>query len=222
MKQTKIVFLFAVIVIFVGACSPDENSDEINEEINEWKNEEKIELPDGTVLMRIGNHDYLTFVYGETRWMVQNSKEGTYSGIAYGRDAKGKAVGSFANSTDIYDGQENGYYYTVDQAASACPSGWGLPTKDEWDSMWQIMRAGTDGTHIWWYGAKGIQQGAFAGSFFYSHDGWEGFGYYGAYMLKPSVVHGITWKWVGVTMSATGFTWNDDNPLWCSVRCVQR
>jgi uncharacterized protein (TIGR02145 family) len=207
MKQTKHVFLLAIVVMLVGACGSDENS---------YENREQ---PDGSVLMRIGKHDYLTFMYGDTRWMVENSKEGNYSGKAYGRDANGNAIGSFDNDTDIYDGQENGYYYTVDQATSACPSGWSLPTYEEAETLKLLLLSAPDDSRKWWEGAKGTLFGAYAGVAGGEQIQWGCYGTSGHWFCKMET------EIRGFSLTLAGRNWIEGvggSPQWRSVRCVQR
>ncbi|MDR1273798.1 MAG: fibrobacter succinogenes major paralogous domain-containing protein [Odoribacteraceae bacterium] len=139
MKQTKHVFLLAVVAMLAGAFCPD-------------KRDVKSEPLDGVVRMRIGKHDYLTFVYGGKRWMVENSKEGTPSGIAYGRDANGNPC--YGGGGDD-DNKKNGYYYTWEQAATACPDGWALPTKQDAQAL--CARLTADSTGRQWWGGLGIR-----------------------------------------------------------------
>jgi uncharacterized protein (TIGR02145 family) len=184
MKQTKHVFLLAVIAMFVGACDPDEKSDERSDEQNEQKDDEQNEQPNGAVRMRIGKHDYLTYVYGGKRWMVENSKEGTPSGIAYGSDENGNQC---AGGGGIYDNLENGYYYTSEQAATACPDGWGLPTTPDAENLNTSIQVDKNGAR-WWTGKEGITHKAFAGTLEYtgrlSPPSWAGWGTTGWWWIE--------------------------------------
>jgi uncharacterized protein (TIGR02145 family) len=146
MKQTKHVFLLAVVAMLVGAFCPD-------------KRDVKSEQSDGAVRMRIGKHDYLTFVYGGKRWMVENSKEGTPSGIAYGRDANGNQCYSGGGDDD---NKENGYYYTREQAATACPDGWVLPTPQDASDLIGELKAEPPGMS-WWSESHENANDAYAG-----------------------------------------------------------
>jgi uncharacterized protein (TIGR02145 family) len=60
------------------------------------------------------NGVYQTYIFPDNigYWMITNSKEGEYS----------------AKSYPGYENYDRGYYYSWDQAANACPSGWVLPT----------------------------------------------------------------------------------------------
>ena len=88
--------------------------------------------------------------------MVQNSKEGT-------------------SSAKMYDGNSsrvNGYYYTYDQAAGACPTGWHLPTSAEWETLKTWVNANkADNAAAFWITAAG---NAFAGARDLNNDVWGG------------------------------------------------
>jgi uncharacterized protein (TIGR02145 family) len=84
---------------------------------------------------RIGNRDYLTHVYGDKCWMVENSREGTAAAHYYQNN------GQYAL----------GYYYnTAGQKWSACPSGWHLPTNAEFDVVKSEVGTTTEGKDKWW------------------------------------------------------------------------
>lgn len=114
------------------------------------------------VEQKIGKHNYITHRYGENCWMVANSMEGT-SGF---QEFNG----------DPY--RINGFYYNrpqATQANNACPTGWRLPTKDEFENLSDVMRAEdpslvTDpGTYPtisrWWLPlGTGRKNNAFAGA----------------------------------------------------------
>jgi hypothetical protein len=76
----------------------------------------------------VGENTYKTWVFPGTlgRWMTSNSKEGTYEFDSYILPA----------SAGYTPGPgERGYYYYPDQASSACPVGWHLPTVNEVGSL---------------------------------------------------------------------------------------
>jgi uncharacterized protein (TIGR02145 family) len=102
--------------------------------------------------LTIGGRSYLTHLYGNKCWMVENSMEGTPSATYYYND----------------NVKVNGYYYTQAQAPGACPSGWHLPTATEYTNSWydvQIMGGNPmTNTYLrWWFGPQGAANGAFAG-----------------------------------------------------------
>jgi hypothetical protein len=113
--------------------------------------------------VRIGNNDYLTHWYGTGEWMrclmVENSKEGTPTATAYGQMID---VDSYIDGTDPGAAGNGFYYYSRANAASACPTGWHLPTKYELERSLIAEFAGewasddrTDGKPAigkWWNG----------------------------------------------------------------------
>jgi uncharacterized protein (TIGR02145 family) len=80
---------------------------------------------------QIGNNDYLTHVYmtgGSTGnvarcWMVENSREGTPTYTTYTNKTPG----------------ERGYYYKWPVAKTACPNGWSMPTKAEFEMLKGVL-----------------------------------------------------------------------------------
>jgi uncharacterized protein (TIGR02145 family) len=206
MKQTKHVFLLAMVVMLAGAFCPDKR---------DVKSEQQREQPDGAVRMRIGNNDYLTFVYGGKRWMVENSKEGTPSGIAYGRDANGNPCYGGGREDD---NNKNGYYYTWEQAATACPDGWTLPTKQDAQALCAGLTADTTGRR-WWGGLGDRASNASAGLVGYG-DGaldayWILWGRGGCWWSSGNLTCIIVTEKEAKVYDEIGHV------IMCSVRCVQ-
>jgi uncharacterized protein (TIGR02145 family) len=80
-------------------------------------------------------------------WMIVNSKEGTPSATRYGEMAEG----------------ERGYYYTWEQAASACPEGYSLPTRAQYSWLGALVTHDASMFHLWRYGGTGSD--SYAGCF---------------------------------------------------------
>lgn len=96
------------------------------------------------IAQQIGVNTYLTHIYGQDCWMVQNSKEGTPLYTTY----TGHTAG------------ENGYYYRVGTAVpptTACPVGWHVPTLTEATNLKNNLNATNT---AWWTTIPG---NAFAG-----------------------------------------------------------
>jgi uncharacterized protein (TIGR02145 family) len=75
---------------------------------------------------------YTTFKYplGLGTWMTTNSKE---------------EPASRKSSAGHADG-ERGYYYNINDSKTACPSGFQLPTPQQFDALWSYLSAKTDVT----------------------------------------------------------------------------
>jgi hypothetical protein len=143
--------------------------------------------------------------------MVQNSKEGTPSGIAFGWDTEKQHGGSHAGTGQSdHFGKVNGYYYNGHaQAATACPGDWSLPTKAEALEMASEVNANRALLAKWW------SNDDFAGSYSVTSNvwsNWRNMGYWftlenpGAFTAQPPYINGIS---------------DHGEGLWMSVRCVQ-
>ena len=161
------------------------------------------------VPLQIGNGTYLTHMYGGKCWMVQNSKEGTPAARYFGQ-------GGSVNGTN--PGTGNGeHYYTYQNAATACPAGWHLPTVAETNALVSEVNAdhaaNPNGKSKWWAGASGAANGAFAGYYNISSSTWYYWGTNGYWWFGSGgqAFYGVTSGMY--TLTSTNF--------WFSVRCVQ-
>jgi uncharacterized protein (TIGR02145 family) len=86
----------------------------------------------GVALSRqTGNKAYLTHMYGDKCWMVQNSEE--EDGVSARYFGDGGTISSYYTQ---YSGGRNGYYYDSSSFGSVgCPSGWHLPSASEIDVL---------------------------------------------------------------------------------------
>ncbi len=157
----------------------------------------------------VGSNSYLTHQYvtaddgvSNQCWMVSNSKEGTFSSSTYGSTNKNQNPSA------------NGYYYTYTQAATACPTGWRIPTTAEWTKLKTIVNGNLAASQAkWWVTAAGS---AFAGNAASSGGYWD--------------VQGSDGDWWSSTTASSYFIArpsgmvgenSDDYAYWFSVRCVQ-
>jgi uncharacterized protein (TIGR02145 family) len=153
------------------------------------------------IKQKIGNHEYLTHYYGtgadQRCWMVENSKEGIYSGTT-----------NTSNENTVEGAR--GYYYTWDQANSACPDGWRLPVNAEFGTVKTETGSSKTGIGQWWNATS-----AFAGYYSGNSNKWESWG-------------GHSYWWTGsdpysyyssFSMLAGPYVFISDD--WYSVRCVQ-
>jgi len=75
------------------------------------------------------DQEYRTVVIGGKKWMAQNLNHQT--------------DGSWCYNNDNFNCIRYGRLYTWDAAVSACPTGWRLSTREDWNNL--IMAAGGDG-----------------------------------------------------------------------------
>ncbi|MDR1683544.1 MAG: hypothetical protein LBS25_09220 [Candidatus Symbiothrix sp.] len=95
-----------------------------------------------TVTGSIDTYDVYCYPAPVGCWMIENSKEGTYTATTY----EGKTAG------------ERGYYYTwTNAAAGACPSGYSLPTNSQWQALISYLTTtATAELKIPWYDANSL------------------------------------------------------------------
>jgi uncharacterized protein (TIGR02145 family) len=132
-------------------------------------------------------------------WMIDNSKEGTPSAKQYGKGSEVEQPEGLL-----------GYYYSMEQAAGACPEGWALPsqTQKEWLSL---SFQGDSGSWAKWTGGS---------------DGSKMAGYRsGGYWTQWGAINAIWSKTYGVfSMSSAGTYWvrtDGTGAILLSVRCVK-
>lgn len=144
---------------------------------------------------------YLTYQYGTDCWMVSNSKDGTATQTTY----SGKTA------------SVNGNYYTWSNAATACPTGWHIPTTSEWESLRSALNADKTATDTqWWFVST---SNAFAGSYYTSSSSWSGWDSYGYWWGNGSTnqAYQASSGSSGLVSSST----NNNSSALNSVRCVQ-
>ena len=163
---------------------------------------------DGSTPMKIGNNTYKTYKYGNTIWMVENSREGADYAAATKYPFGGQ------NRPDGNTDPDNGYYYTWDNAKHACPAseGWSVPKEEDWDDL-KANHVNTDPTADkakWWVDKN---YGAFAGRYNSNWIGWRVHGAWWCYTAPRNLQVGIS-RLAGISTANT--------PHWASVRCVKK
>jgi hypothetical protein len=165
------------------------------------------------VPLRIGNHDYLTYMYGNKCWMVENSMEGTPTGIAFGYGTDGNPLGVIVEGLEDYAGQLNGYYYTWEQASTACPAGWRLPVDAEITDLIDKVNADVPGTGKWWTVAS---NNAFAGLYYTNVNRWNHWRS-GGYWWGGDISGRSFFAYTDIMLGPSNYTL-----IAYSVRCVQK
>lgn len=105
------------------------------------------------VPQKIGNNTYLTHMYGDKCWMVENSREGTPIAYKYEGTISGGSTSS-AYVTYRPTGSPAQYYYG-DSRTQACPAGWHLATVTEAGNLRTIVNTAitqnddTKGAQYW-------------------------------------------------------------------------
>jgi uncharacterized protein (TIGR02145 family) len=131
---------------------------------------------------------------GNICWMTENSKEGTSSATTY--------------NNNQYSGR--GYYYTWEQAATACPSGWTLPGDTEWNALRDYLNGSPDATF-----KKAWRLSALAGYYDLSTSRWSNWNSNGRWWSSTS-----SGRLYYTSGSATGGPNTNANDYF-SVRCVK-
>lgn len=168
----------------------------------------------------IGNNKYKTHRYPTGTagaavecWMVENSMEGTYSGKGYGLNASGNSIGTIYAGTR---GTVNGYYYTWDNASTACPSGWSLPDDTQWTSLMDTVNTDLSATTAkWWAGPQGAANNAYAGKGGNSGTDWDGWSTTGHWWSTDPSYRMFSGN-IGMYVSSSYVSLS-----WFSVRCIK-
>jgi hypothetical protein len=133
-------------------------------------------------------------------WMIVNSKEGTPSAKQYGKGLEGEWAEGLC-----------GYYYTWEQAQSACPEGYSLPTQAQFSWLRVVLNSEASSFSLWRDGGKGSSD--FGGYYDTTSGTWREGGF------------GFWWtKDKGRFATASGIQMIQDREtysLWLSVRCIK-
>lgn len=174
-------------------------------------------------IQTVGSKKYKTHRYptgtngADECWMVENSTEGSFSGRGYGIGVNGGESGTGAGE---YLGLNNGFYYNRVSAINvdnACPEGWILPKKSQWDLLQTVVNADLSRSGRWWGGSLGNANNAFAGLAGNSGGIWSFWGVTGYWW---SLDNSYKYRWG----SSTGLSSEAEssNLYLYSVRCVNK
>lgn len=102
-----------------------------------------VDLASGTMVDNRDKTPYSIEVIGKLIWMSENLRYKPASGTTCIKNKEGE------NFCDLY-----GMYYDYATAKKACPSGWRLPTLDEFNAAWKATTAEEDGINWWTLGGR--------------------------------------------------------------------
>lgn len=162
---------------------------------------------EGLVTGANGTYTTYTYTYNDfttATWMVENSKEGTAITQGYNNNAS----------------RVNGYFYTKDQMAGACPSGWTIPSSVQWNKLMEWVNANkTSKISAWWLKAG---SNAFAGYSWYSDtdkkQNWEGWNNYAHWWTSTGGMYASS---EGANYLRGPYGYTSSGGYYLSVRCVK-
>lgn len=188
-------------------------------------------IADVPILNTIGSNVYKTYRYPTGAsdamecWMVENSIEGTGISKGYGLDWAGAAIGTInRDGNPSYRGLVSGYYYRWYQRNSACPTGWSVPTYDQWSALYRGLLSNPS---RWWTGPLAVANNALAGSAIKGPQG-----IYWNEWMSPNLGAGCWWeslkrRYVKAFPSNNALVIGSneitdlERQYWYSVRCVK-
>lgn len=188
-------------------------------------------IADVPILNTIGSNVYKTHRYPSGTsgamecWMVENSIEGTGISKGYGLDWAGAAIGTInSDGNPSYRGLVSGYYYRWDQRNSACPTGWSVPTYDQWSALNRELYSNPS---RWWAGPLAEANNILAGT---AIKGPQGI-YWNRWMHSSLGSEGCWWESLKrryirtanhySTLSISSEITSLEYQYWYSVRCVK-
>ncbi|MFN5415892.1 MAG: fibrobacter succinogenes major paralogous domain-containing protein [Flavobacteriia bacterium] len=133
------IIIFSIISLTIFSCKKKEE-DPIEEPVNTL-------ATDGAGVYDVDSNFYKTTIIANSgEWMAENLKTSHYrtgDTIMSGRnldDISGMSQPSFFFYSNGDSSSINKYgrlytYYVVDNAQGLCPTGWHVPTKNEWDTL---------------------------------------------------------------------------------------
>jgi len=103
--------------------------------------------PTGLILDKKNNIYYGTILVGNQWWMSENLNEPGSSKYCYGnKPANCVKYGGLYTWTNAMN------YYTEEKAQGLCPSGWHIPTQEEWEQLFNYLVADSAKTRLEWGG----------------------------------------------------------------------
>jgi uncharacterized protein (TIGR02145 family) len=122
-----------------------------------------------------------------------------------------------------------GRLYDWETAKKACPSGWHLPTRAEWDTLVNYVGSSAGkalkSKSGWYDNGNGTDASGFSalpGGYRYSDGGFDGAGYGGFWWAATENGSGLAYyRYMGYGIDYNVREYGDDKSYGYSVRCVQ-
>jgi uncharacterized protein (TIGR02145 family) len=148
----------------------------------------------------VGNNTYATYCYPGTVgcWMIQNSKEGTPSSKQYDDKPEGA----------------RGYYYSWNLALGACPTGWSVPSLEQWSALTTYINGPTEPNEkAHWFGEESMGG--------YIRENYSEWGDVGEWWSADNNNEAF------IAVSTTGLMRKNNglsalSKIWLSVRCIKK
>jgi uncharacterized protein (TIGR02145 family) len=170
------------------------------------------EKREGYRTVKIGGKDYGTIKIGNQTWMAENLNLETPNSWCY--------EGNSANC------EKYGRLYTWDAAKGACPDGWHLPIRQEWNEL--VSFAGKDNADMKlkagspdWDGEDEFGFSALPGGVRSADGGFDGLGWYGGWWAATEGGASLAYGWHMGTGNAYVVENFNSKGYGLSVRCLQ-
>ena len=185
------------------------------------------------------NQAYSTVVIGAMTWMAENLNYVDESWSCNGCSASGSggglphlsgALGSWCYANNSSNCDTYGRLYTLDAALVACPLGWRLPSRTDWNNLVALITP-NEGTKLkslppFWDGADLINFSALPSGGRFFDGSFSGVGENGNWWTSTATGSGITWEGsfyrrnLGTTIT-TVREFGSNRTCGFSVRCIK-
>jgi len=138
MKATNLFQLLFAFLIF--ACTDDEKGDGKEPHSPSYSSSSQIYMKVDTIPLGQSGQSYRTITINSQTWLAQNLNDTSTSGKWWCYGDNELKCGSY------------GKFYDWDAANNVCPSGWKLPSEDEWKELSIFLKDYPNNilTKAWW------------------------------------------------------------------------
>jgi uncharacterized protein (TIGR02145 family) len=183
-----------------------------------------VTVPHGSFTDTRDGQIYSTVKIGEQTWMAKNLNFNT------------NTTGSRCYNDQVSYCTTYGRLYTLAAAKTACPDGWHLPSREEWEILSNFVGGNTEDRHLkatsgWnnnWngldtYGFTALPGGYYTNGFNgFSSVGSEGNWWSSDESVNEGITYGIYRKIMGTEGAQNNYYWFGDNKnSLFSIRCLQ-